>query len=80
MDLAQTHFKKGVKKGDKTYVLFALKTLGKNEGFSERHEVTGPNGGPVQSAPDLSGYTTKELEAMRAIHEKARARKMQSTP
>ena len=31
-------------------VLFTLRTLGKDQGFSERYEVTGQAGGPIQHA------------------------------
>lgn len=46
-------------------VMFTLKTLAKDEGFTERQEVTGANGGPLRHAvgPDLENYTDEQLRS-----------------
>jgi hypothetical protein len=49
VDLAEMGLRKAVLEGEPWAVTFALRTLGKDEGYSERHEVTGANGGPVQT-------------------------------
>ena len=75
VDLAQSQLVTGVKDGNMTAVIFTLKTLGKHLGYSERHEVSGPDGGPVPiQESDLSQYTDDELYALREIHERAVSR------
>lgn len=46
----------------------ALVDIGKHLGmFTEKHEHSGPNGGPIAHALDLSGLTQDERDALRAI-------------
>ena len=48
VDTAYLKLWAAVERGDMWAVLFTLRTLGKNQGFSERYEVTGKDGGPIQ--------------------------------
>lgn len=55
-----------------------LEMVGKHidvRAFAERHEHSGPNGGPipVQHSVDLSGLSAAELKTMKALLEKAGA-------
>lgn len=47
VDLSEMALRGAVIRGEPWAVTFALKTLGKNEGYTERHEVTGEGGGPL---------------------------------
>jgi len=82
LDIAESHFLKGVNDGDKGYVMFCLKTLGRHRGFIERGEITGPEGGPVQvqaKPMDYTVYTSDELRAMEKIQLDVAARARQIT-
>lgn len=48
IDVAQSRLLKLVNDGDPWAVKYVLSTLGKSEGFVERTEVTGADGGPLQ--------------------------------
>ena len=52
VDLAEEHLVKNIKDGDTTAIIFTLKTRGAERGWSEksRIELTGANGGPVETA------------------------------
>jgi hypothetical protein len=50
LDLAESQLVNAIKASNLTAVIFYLKTKGKARGYSERQEITGPNGGPVISA------------------------------
>lgn len=62
LDMAESKLLQGIKAGDKTYVIFYLKTKGKARGYTERAEVTGPDGVPLNM--DVSKATDEELEAI----------------
>lgn len=47
VDLAELGLRGAVLRGEPWAVTFALKTLGRNEGYAERVEHSGPDGGPV---------------------------------
>jgi len=47
VSLAYLRLFEAVDRGDSWAVPFVLKTLGKDQGFTERQEVTGNNGDPV---------------------------------
>lgn len=53
VDKAEAGLFQLVSEGDRTSIIFTLKTLGRNRGYSERHEVTGKDGGPIQV--DIAG-------------------------
>jgi hypothetical protein len=44
LDMAELTLYNKIKDGDITATIFALKTLGKSRGYSERHELTGADG------------------------------------
>jgi hypothetical protein len=50
LDLAESKLVTAIKNGEMSEVRFYLKTQGKHRGYVERHESTGPNGGPLQVA------------------------------
>jgi transcriptional regulator with XRE-family HTH domain len=50
LDIAEGQLFKHIQEGNLTAIIFTLKTKGKERGYSERQEITGPNGGPVISA------------------------------
>ena len=43
-------------------IIFTLKTIGKSRGYSERHEVTGPGGGPL--AVDVTKLSDDDLRKL----------------
>lgn len=47
VDLAEMGLRGAILRGEGWAIMGVLKTLGKNEGYSERHEVTGKDGGPI---------------------------------
>jgi hypothetical protein len=48
LDFAEGQLMKAVKAGNVTAIMFLLKTVGKNRGYVERQEVTGPDGEPIK--------------------------------
>jgi hypothetical protein len=48
VDLAEIALKRRILTGDTTAIIFTLKTQGKNRGWAERLELSGPDGGPVK--------------------------------
>lgn len=50
VDLAQGKLRVKLEDGQDWAIRFTLSTLGKNDGFTERHEITGADGGPVETA------------------------------
>lgn len=71
LDLAEGKILTAMKGGDLTATIFYLKTKGKHRGYSERHQVEGPDGAAVPVAAtfdfsDLSPAGLKAAEAMRA--------------
>lgn len=74
LDLAETQLVKALGEGDGQSVRFYLKTKGKNRGYTERVESTGPEGGPqvhrLAPALDMSAYTDAELATLEALLEK----------
>lgn len=49
-DYAESKLIEAIKAGDLAAVKYYLSTKGKNRGYSERQEVTGKDGGPVELA------------------------------
>ena len=47
VDLAEAGLRKAVRKGDVTAMIWVTKTLGKGRGYTERQELTGPDGEPL---------------------------------
>jgi len=48
VDLAEMGLRSAVLRGEPWAVTFALRTLGKEEGYTERQEITGANGNAIQ--------------------------------
>ena len=73
LDLAESQLLKGIRDGDKTYVIFYLKTKGKDRGYVERQEATGKDGGPVQTQGSVVRMPSKAEsgEAWAAEHKPA---------
>lgn len=65
LDLAESKLIVAVKKNAPWAVQMFLRTKGKKRGYSERQEITGPNGGPIQTVPiDMSALTDEQLDAL----------------
>jgi hypothetical protein len=47
IDLAEAGLRRAVKKGDVTAMIWVTKTIGKGRGYTERQELTGPDGEPL---------------------------------
>lgn len=47
VDLAEMSLRRAIVNGEGWAVAMTLKTLGRNDGYVERQEVSGPDGGPV---------------------------------
>ena len=58
LDLAETKLLGAIRDGNLTAVIFYLKTKGKTRGYTERAEVTGPEGGPI----DVTKLSDEALE------------------
>jgi hypothetical protein len=58
LDLAETKLLTAIRDGNLTAVIFYLKTKGKARGYTERAEVTGADGGPI----DVTKLSDEELE------------------
>lgn len=68
LSLAESSLKKGLRLNEAWATTFALKTKGKNKGWSERTEVTGKDGAPLI---DLSLLSESELEQLERLQRKA---------
>jgi len=49
IDIAEGQLWRLVQEGNLGAVIFFLKTQGKSRGFTERHEIAGPDGGPIRT-------------------------------
>lgn len=72
LDFVESKFHKQIEKGDTTACIFYLKTKGKHRGYVERTEVTGKDGGAIQTENkhDLSKLSTDELIKLKDINKK----------
>lgn len=61
LDDAESALFSAVRNGEAWAVCFILKTKGKARGYTERQEVTGKEGGPIEYA-DLANLTDEELD------------------
>jgi len=67
VDLAESKLIKGVNEGNPTFVIFTLKTLGKDRGYRQGMEVTGREGGPIEvGTVDMSKLSMEALKEIRA--------------
>lgn len=49
LDVAEAQLHKNIRNGHASSIFFYLKTIGKNRGYTERQEVSGIDGAPVES-------------------------------
>lgn len=56
LDFAEGQMRKNIQAGKEASLIFYLKTKGRARGYVERHEVTGPDGRPMQ----IEGRITNE--------------------
>ena len=67
LDKAETALHKAIEEGNVQAITFYLKTKGKGRGYSTRWELTGADGGPVQTRTeivDVSNLSVEQLEAL----------------
>lgn len=67
LDLAETKLLTNLRDGNMTAIIFYLKTQGKERGYIEGREVTGPHGLPIQTMAatiDVSKLSTAALREM----------------
>ena len=67
VDMGELALRKAVLNGEPWAVGLVLKTLGKDRGYTERHETSGPNGGPIGLAFDLEAWKRKAEERDREL-------------
>lgn len=74
LDVAEEQIITAMKGGSLTACIFYLKTKGKHRGFTERHQVEGKDGGPVEVAAqfDFSQLSPAGLKVAQAIYDKLR--------
>lgn len=79
LDNAESVLYKKVLEGSTPELIFFLKTQGRNRGYVERSEVTGKDGGPIESKElgiDASKFSTEQLrqiaEILESVQDKAR--------
>ncbi len=48
LDMAESTLYKNIKEGNSQDAKWMLSTMGKNRGYSERHEITGGDGEPIE--------------------------------
>lgn len=77
LDNAEDALGNAVKNGDAWAVCFFLKTQGKGRGYVERQELSGKDGGPIETKTNVSveiaKLTTEQIEQLIAIAESAQA-------
>ena len=56
VDLAENRLFEEIKNKNVTAIIFALKTLGKDRGYTSRSEHTGPDGGPIAHTAQMTIY------------------------
>ena len=86
LDNAESVLYKKVLEGSTPELIFFLKTQGRNRGYVERSEVTGKDGGPIESKEvgiDTGKLSTEQLrqmvEILESVQDKARTGPTQPT-
>lgn len=69
LDLAESRLLDAINDGNLTAVMFYLKTKGKNRGYSERHQLEGKDGGPVEvrAKLDFSGLSPNGVQFLQSV-------------
>ena len=69
LDLAESRLLDAINEGNLTAVMFYLKTKGKNRGYSERHQLEGKDGGPVEvkAKLDFSGLSPDAVKFLQSV-------------
>ena len=69
LDLAESRLLEAINDGNLTAVMFYLKTKGKNRGYSERHQLEGKDGGPVEvrAKLDFSGLSPNGVQFLQSV-------------
>lgn len=70
IDNAESVLQKKVLEGEAWAVCFTLKTQGKNRGYVERQEYSGPDGGPIAVTSVQFGTTTVSGNSPEAIEQR----------
>jgi len=60
-DVAENRLVEAIRNGNFKAVTFYLKTKAKSRGYTERQEVVGANGEPIQVTDPLAGLSKEEL-------------------
>ena len=69
VDLGELALRKAVLAGEPWAVGLVLKTLGKDRGYVERQETSGPDGGPIGLAFDLDSWKRQREERRRELED-----------
>ena len=75
IDLAESRLVDPINNGNLTAIMFYIKTKGKHRGYTERHQVEGKDGGPVEinARLDFSGLTPAGIrflqDVVQALHQ-----------
>lgn len=69
VDLGELALRKAVLNGEPWAVGLVLKTLGKERGYVERQETSGPDGGPIGLAFDLDSWKRQREERRRELED-----------
>ena len=69
VDLGELALRKAVLAGEPWAVSLVLKTLGKDRGYVERQETSGPDGGPIGLAFDLDSWKRQREERRRELED-----------
>jgi hypothetical protein len=67
LDLAEAKVISAMKNDDGQMIRYYLSTKGKRRGYSERHETSGPDGGPIGLAFDLAAWQRQREERRRGL-------------
>ena len=69
LDLAESKLVDAINDGNLTAIMFYLKTKGKHRGYTERHQVEGKDGGPVEvkARLDFSGLSPAGIRFLQDV-------------
>ena len=69
IDLAESRLVDAINDGNLTAIMFYLRTKGKHRGYSERHQVEGKDGGPVEvkAKLDLSDLSPAGVQFLQSV-------------